>query len=176
MVLPVIITNNIGTEESAYFYIDMMMANLIFIIPLATTQSLFAEGSHDEKSISSLMAKSLKIILILLIPTILVTVLFGHIILNAFGKNYSAEGFNFLRILALGAIPLTFNNLLSTVFKIKNQLKEIVVINFVSAVMIIGLSYLFIANGLMGIGAAWIIGQLFNTGLLVIAFRFKKMN
>jgi len=48
MVLPMLITNIIGAKFSAYFYMDMMIANLLYIIPMATSQSLFAEGSYSE--------------------------------------------------------------------------------------------------------------------------------
>jgi O-antigen/teichoic acid export membrane protein len=40
MVLPILITNIIGAKYSAYFYMDMMIANLLFVIPMATSQSL----------------------------------------------------------------------------------------------------------------------------------------
>ena len=45
MVLPLMITNMIGPEVTAYYYMAMMIAGLLFVIPGATTQSLFAEGS-----------------------------------------------------------------------------------------------------------------------------------
>ena len=48
MVLPILITNSIGAKFSAYFYLDMMIANLLYIIPTATSQSLLAEGSYSE--------------------------------------------------------------------------------------------------------------------------------
>jgi len=48
MVLPILITNIIGAKFSAYFYLDMIIANLLYIIPMATYQSLFAEGSYSE--------------------------------------------------------------------------------------------------------------------------------
>jgi hypothetical protein len=37
-----------GAEFSAYFYMDMMIVSLFYIIPTATSQSLFAEGSYSE--------------------------------------------------------------------------------------------------------------------------------
>jgi len=37
-----------GAKFSAYFYLDMMIANLLYIIPMATSQSLFAEDSYSE--------------------------------------------------------------------------------------------------------------------------------
>jgi hypothetical protein len=58
MVLPILITNSIGAKFSAYFYLDMMIANLLYIIPMATSQSLFAEGSYSERELKVHFKKS----------------------------------------------------------------------------------------------------------------------
>ena len=55
-ILPILITNKIDASTSAYFFMGMMIANLLYIIPVATSQSLFAEGSHNEEE----LRKSLK--------------------------------------------------------------------------------------------------------------------
>jgi hypothetical protein len=57
MVLPILITNLIGVKFSAYFYMAMMIANLLYIIPTATSQSLFAEGSHIETELKMHLKK-----------------------------------------------------------------------------------------------------------------------
>jgi len=45
MILPLMITNLLSPETTAYYYMAMMIANLLFVIPTAVTSSLFAEGS-----------------------------------------------------------------------------------------------------------------------------------
>jgi O-antigen/teichoic acid export membrane protein len=67
----------------------MMIANLLYIILMATSQSLFAEGSYSGKELKVQLKKVIKIISLILIPTILVTFLFGNYILLTFGKEYS---------------------------------------------------------------------------------------
>jgi hypothetical protein len=37
-----------GAKFSAYFYMAMMIANFLYIIPIATSQSLFAEDSYGK--------------------------------------------------------------------------------------------------------------------------------
>jgi O-antigen/teichoic acid export membrane protein len=44
MVLPILITNLIGAKFSAYFYMDMMIASLLYIIPTATSQSFLQKA------------------------------------------------------------------------------------------------------------------------------------
>ena len=72
MALPIIITNSIGAKFSAYFYMDMMIANFLYIIPLATAQSLFAEASYSKLELDAHLKNAAKVILIFLVPAIIV--------------------------------------------------------------------------------------------------------
>jgi O-antigen/teichoic acid export membrane protein len=159
MVLPILITNTIGAKFSAYFYLDMMIANLLYIIPMATSQSLFAEGSYGKTELKVHLKKAIKIISLILIPAILVTFLFGKYILLAFGKEYSSEGVIFLQILAISGIFLSINYIGNSIFYIKHRIKLMILVNFIGASIILSLSIIFIHNNLLGIGVGWMLGQ-----------------
>jgi O-antigen/teichoic acid export membrane protein len=176
LALPLMITNMLKPEITAYYYMAMMIVGLLFIIPGATTQSLFAEGSHNEEEMKQHVIKAIKIIAIILVPAILVTVLFGNYILLVFGKNYSAEGFRFLQIIALSGIFVSINTVFGTILKIERRIKMMIFINCLSALLILGLSYSFISSGLLGIGIAWIIGQLIISIIYVALIKFFHIN
>jgi O-antigen/teichoic acid export membrane protein len=159
MALPILITNLIGAKFSAYFYMDMMIANLLYIIPMATSQSLFAEGSYSERDLKIQLKKAIKIISLLLVPAILVTFLFGNYILLAFGKEYSSEGVIFLQILAISGIFLSINYIGNSIFYIKHRIKLIILVNFIGASIILSLSIMLIHQNLLGIGVGWVMGQ-----------------
>jgi len=159
MVLPILITNSIGAKSSAYFYLDMMIANLLYVIPMATSQSLFAEGSYSERDLKIQLKKAIKIISLLLVPAILITFLFGNYILLAFGKEYSSEGVIFLQILAISGIFLSINHIGNSIFYIKHKIKLIIIVNFISASIILSLSIILIHQNLLGIGISWMLGQ-----------------
>jgi O-antigen/teichoic acid export membrane protein len=159
MILPILIINTIGAKYAAYFYMDMMVASLLYIIPIATSQALFAEGSYNESELKIHLKKAIKIISIIIIPAIIVTVFFGKYILLAFGKDYSNEGLIFLRLLALSGIFVSFNTIFGTILRVKHKIMVLIYINLINAILILGLSYLFLIKGLLGIGFAWITGQ-----------------
>ncbi len=159
MVLPILITNSIGAKFSAYFYLDMMIANLLYIIPFATSQSLFAEGSYGEIELKVHLKKAIKIISIIIIPAIIVTFLFGKYILLAFGKEYSSEGVIFLQILAISGAFISINCIGNSIFYIKHRIKLMILVNFIGASTILSLSIIFMHNNLLGIGVAWMLGQ-----------------
>lgn len=172
-ILPIIITNHLGPEESAYFYIVMMIGNLLYVIPQSATRSLFAEGSNDESSIEKNIIKSIKMISIFLIPAIIVVLLGGKLILDLFGKSYTKDGLNFLYIIAISAIAVSFYSISNSIFRIKKSINSLITINAIYTFVTIGLSYLLFPFGLLGIGISWLIGNL-SAGILGVGIIFKK--
>lgn len=159
MALPLIIIDKIGAAEAGYFYIALMIANFLFIIPGSITQSLFAEGSHRESEMREHIKKSVKITALLLLPAILITIFFGNYILLAFGKSYSEEAFRLLQLMAISGIFVAINSICGTVLRVRNRVKDLIGVGVFSALSILLLSFLFIKMQLLGIGWAWIIGQ-----------------
>jgi O-antigen/teichoic acid export membrane protein len=162
MVLPILITNSIGAKFSAYFYLDMMIANLLYIIPMATSQSLFAEGSYGEIELKMHLKKAIKIISIIIIPAIIVTFLFGNYILLAFGKEYSDEGFILLKLLSISGIFISINAIGGAILNIKQKIKLMILLSLINTTVILSLSVFFIKMnlfGIVGVGIGWIVGQ-----------------
>ena len=161
LLLPLLILNLLGAESSAYYFIAMMIATLLYAISSATSSSLFAEGSYDETQIKNQVKKAIRIIGAFLIPGILITLYLGKHILLLFGHDYSSEGFAFLKILALSGIFISINSIYSTLLRVRKKIKALILISIINALLILTFSYIFISRGmgLTGVGYAWIAGQ-----------------
>jgi len=161
LLLPLIITNSLHPEITAYYYMAMMIANLLFMVPNATSSSLFAEGSHNQKELKKHVKRSVKLISLFIIPAIIIIIFFGKYLLLLFGKAYSDEGFQFLNLLAISGVFVSINTVFTSVFKVQKKIKETVYRSLLGTLMILSLSFLFIhiGLGLIGIGWAWLIGQ-----------------
>jgi O-antigen/teichoic acid export membrane protein len=174
MILPLIITTLINSEATAHFYMAFTIANLLFIIPSAVTTSLFAEGSAKEE-IKEEIKKSIKFISIFIILGIILILLFGRYFLLLFGKTYSSEGYILLNILALSGIFISINSIFSIILKIKKQMKKLIIINSISAIITVGLSIIFIkfipTLGIKGVGISWLIGQAIVSLIYLMFFK-----
>jgi O-antigen/teichoic acid export membrane protein len=157
--LPLIIASKLGLESTAHYYIAMSLATMLFMVPGAATQSLFAEGSHNEGGMKHHLRKTIKIILLIMIPAILILFFFGNYILLLFGKSYSSEGFRFLQILAVSGIFVSINAIYTAIFRVKKKVKQMLVISAIGTAVTLVLTYLLLYLGLIGIGIAWIVGQ-----------------
>ena len=176
LLLPLIIINKLNTETVAYYYMAMMIAVLLFTIPQATSNSLFAEGSYNEEKIKEHTKKAIKIIALLLIPAIIFTFILGKYVLLFFGKSYSQEGYMFLNLLAFSGIFVSVNAVFSALFRVKKMIKELIVRSVVGSFMILVLSYVFIMMGLglLGIGYSWLIGNAIISFMFVLLWFSKK--
>ena len=172
-VLPILIINLLGAKFSAYFYMDMMIANLLYVIPAATSQSLFAEGSYDEKELKVHLIKAIKIISIIIIPAIIVISLFGNYILLAFGKKYSSEGFVLLKFLSISGIFVSINTIGSIILSIKHKIKLLILLNLINTIIIFIISIILIKMnfGIVGIGIAWTVGQFITTIIYLLLIK-----
>ena len=82
LMLPLMITNILGAEITAYFYLSWMMAGLLFFIPSAVGSSLLSEMSHEEKNYDEKIKISIKISQILTLGKIFKKSYIKLVILN----------------------------------------------------------------------------------------------
>jgi O-antigen/teichoic acid export membrane protein len=158
--LPVMVVNLLGTEQNAYFYISWAIASVLLVIPTAISTSLLAEGSSDRPHLSQQTARSYKLFLITIIPTVLLAYLLGDKILLVFGQEYSDNATRLLQILAISALPYGINLIYFNVKKVQLKMKGVIWLSLVVAAVTLMLSYFLIQQiGLEGVGLAWLSGN-----------------
>jgi len=158
LLLPVIVVNILGAEANAYFYVAWMIANLLFIIPTAVSQSLFAEGSHSDHMLRRNLIRSLKFTFLLLTLSVIVLLVVGKWLLLAFGQSYSLNALRLLRVLSFSSLPLAIGQIYGATLRVTGRLKELIAVQaFTSAVALVA-SYLLIPTvGIVGVGYVWIV-------------------
>lgn len=163
MILPIMILNRLGAEMVAFYWMPMMIAGLLFVIPQAVSQSLFAEGSYSEKDLRKLVWKAVKIIGIILIPAIVLVFFFGDLVLGLFRAEYAVEGFGLLRVLTVSGIFVGVNEVFGRILQIKKKIGKLIFMGLIQAVLMIGLIYFLIDKGLFGVGVGWLIGTVLTS-------------
>jgi O-antigen/teichoic acid export membrane protein len=152
-ILPIIVVNVLGPEQNAHYYVAWMISSLLSAIPIASSNSLFAEGAQHEENLWINLRRTLKFNYLLLIPSVLIFIILSGFVLSFFGVNYSVNGATLLKLLAISAL---FNGIIHpyfTILRIQSRIKELVLLYVFqsTAVMVgsfIGAKYL----GLTGIG------------------------
>jgi O-antigen/teichoic acid export membrane protein len=170
--LPLLIIHQIGPEDVAYYYMAFTIAGVLYTIAYASMQSVFAEGSHDETALKTHVSKAVRFIGAILIPAALVVAIVSSLLLTIFGDEYAHGAAGLLRLFALGALPVAAYSALGAMFKVTKNLRGVVGMNIVYAVVILSLSYIFVPHlGLIGIGWAWLAGNLAAVGVGLLSLR-----
>jgi len=157
LLLPVLVVNILGAEQNAYFYVAWMIANLLFTIPTAVSQSLFAEGSHSDDMLRRNFIRSLKFTFLLLIPAVIVLIVVGKWLLLAFGQSYSLNALRLLWVLSLSSLPLAITHIYGAILRVTSRLKELIAIQaFISAVALAASYLLMPTMGIVVIGYVWL--------------------
>lgn len=157
-ILPIIITNNLGADKAAFYGIAMMIGNLLYTIPWMITRSLFAEGAHDTQTFGTHLRHALILIAGLLLPSMLILLFAGDLILSIFGAAYAKEGFTLLRIIVLAGIFVASTSLIETYFRVHGDPRWLILSYASYLTVIVVCAFLFLPLGLAGIGCASLLG------------------
>ena len=158
--LPLLVVNILGAELNAYFYIALSIFSLLTMISYSITTSLFAEGSNEPDKLRGNTVRAIKLTFLLIIPAIIVVFLLGDKILLLFGREYSENAFNMLRLLSLSAIPLALNNLYVAVKRVELKVKPVIYTYSSVAILILVISYMLMSRlSLVGVAIGFLLGQ-----------------
>lgn len=159
IIIPIIILNKLGAEQAGYYYLAFMIANLLYSVVYAVSQSFFAEGSYEEAPIRKLFTKALLMTIAMIIPAGILLILFGPIILQLFGKSYSNEASGAIIMLAVAAPTVALYDLFGMVLRIKNKTNALIAMNLVYFSTITILTFFWAEKGISWIATSWGIGN-----------------
>jgi O-antigen/teichoic acid export membrane protein len=172
LVLPIMVVNLLGAELNAYFYIAWAIGGVLGVIPGAASTSLFAEGSSEQGRLGINIWRSLKMILLLLVPAVILVLAFADKLLLLFGIAYAQNATTLVRILAVSSLPLAINIVYLAIKRVEKKLKVMVSLTALVAVITLGLTYLLLPHmGINGAGIAWLISQ---TVIALVILVMKK--
>ena len=173
-ILPIIIVKILSGEQNAYFYVAWTIASLLFSIPFAASQSLFAEGSHFEDKLRINANKAIRFALVLLVPATILVVVLGKWLLLLFGSSYSSNGLTLLWILGSSSIFVGINSVYYTILLVRHRIRELLVLRGLIAVAVLVASALIMpAMGIVGIGYAWLGAQASVSMYVALAIRWR---
>ena len=174
LLLPVLVSNRLGSKDAAFYYIAASIAGVLYLIPENITKSLFSEAASDVYSLRYHTIRSTKFIISLLLPCILIIVIIGRDILLAFGEQYSSSDYVLLITLSISSIFVAITYICDAVFYVLKDNKDLLITNLLNAILVLGSIFVFMDRvGLEGVGIGWLIGQ-FLSSIVYVLFVFKK--
>ncbi|MDI6645272.1 MAG: oligosaccharide flippase family protein [Methanobacteriaceae archaeon] len=170
-ILPIMVFNLLGGEQTANYYISYSFAYLLFMIPSAFSTSLFVEGSHGE-SLGKNTLKTIFAVFLLLLPIAFLMYVFGGYFLGLLGKSY-LSGLELLRALIISSFFVSIFYIYISIKKVQKNIVELILASSLIFILLLGLSYvLMLQFGIVGVGYAWIISYL--AGSIFVFIKLRK--
>jgi O-antigen/teichoic acid export membrane protein len=167
-VLPIIVLDQLGARQAAFFAMPLMIVALLNVIPSMASQSLFAEASADESSLGTHTRRTLLGVYAILVPGVVALCVLAAPVLSIFGPDYARNGTRCLQLLALSGVFAGFNYVADVVLNARKQVKRYVFLNTAGTACAIGLPVAFMSHGLTGVGFGWLAGQIGYSLLAVV--------
>lgn len=169
MYLPILVANQAGAAEAAYFFIPWMICISLQLVALNVTTSLTVEAALDMAQLRRLVRQTLLHSMRLVAPLAALTALIAPWALLVFGQAYADSGTTLLRLLTVGAIPNVIVALGIAVARIEHKGQIVVAIQGVQFAIVVGLSALLLPNiGVVAVGWTWT-GSQFLLALVLLA-------
>jgi len=179
LVFPMVILEILGPVPSAHAYIPLMIGWMITSPAVALLNSAFAESSHDQGNADRILWRSGGIaVAVTLVIGALVYVL-ARPLLSLIGAEYVEASTGLLRLLALAAPLITFNQAYINYLRVYKKVRLMTVLNLVLTVLIMGIAFITIPRlGINGAGvsvlAAYGVMALVAAGILLGETRNRR--
>jgi O-antigen/teichoic acid export membrane protein len=162
--LPPLVAATLSAADNAYFYLTWMLGSLFFMVSPSISASLFAEGVRNPAGLPAAVRSTARLITLLLAGPVVITLVFGHLILSVFGADYAREGYLLLVLLVLSTAPDAVTNVAIGLFRATGELWRSTVLNIGMAVVtLVASAVLMPRMGIEGVGVAWLGAQVLGT-------------
>ncbi|KAB8145854.1 hypothetical protein F8S13_01885 [Chloroflexia bacterium SDU3-3] len=106
LLLPLIVTAMLSAATNAHFYVALMIANFIYMVPISLTTVLHAVGMAQREALIQRLRSTFAMSLAAGLGANLVTLVAADWMLRIFGHSYAEEARACLQILALAVFPI----------------------------------------------------------------------
>jgi O-antigen/teichoic acid export membrane protein len=160
---------NDGATKAAYFYVALVVASLLFIIPGAAFTSFYAEASHKDMDRRRGERGAILFSLGLMIPAIVVIWVFAYTVLRLFNASIAAQAVTPVRILTFASFPAALNTILGTRVRVRKRTLPLIISGAIFSGVTLGLGWILLQNpnfGINGLALAYVLGQTAQTPYL----------
>jgi O-antigen/teichoic acid export membrane protein len=160
LVLPLVITELISPNATAYWYTAWMVAWATLVISRSMSFALFAETSQPGIDMAASTFKALRGSLLLGGGAALITIIAAPWILSLMGPDYVAAGTAPLRMLVLSFAPYSVIMIYVAVCRGTGRLREATIFGGLLAVVVVTATTIATDGGLTWVAVAWSISVL----------------
>jgi O-antigen/teichoic acid export membrane protein/hydroxymethylpyrimidine pyrophosphatase-like HAD family hydrolase len=168
--LPVIVAQEAGAAAAGYFSLAWIVAFPLYLVSANMGASLIVHSLRDQvdlaRSARQMVVQTWRVV----VPAAAALAVCSPYLLHVFGPAYSHEGATLLRILAVGAVANVVNAIAVSAARVRRRMTVVVAVLASQCALSLGLAVpLLRLYGIVGVGLAWLIGQLSVAAAVAVA-------
>lgn len=164
--MPLIIIKRLGPQEAGYFYLPWLVGTSFSSLLWSIAAPMIVEASRNRASLPEILRKSLKLYILLVVPTVLCVVIGAPLLLNLLSRRYSAHGAELMRLIALSFPFSAVVSLFNASLWIRKRIWALFAMRALSSIGILGITWVLLAR--MGVNGAGL-AELAVYGVLALA-------
>ena len=158
--MPLIVTDRLGAEQSAYFSLPWMVAYTLYLFSANMGSSIVVEAATDLAYLAANCRKVLWHTGPRLLAAVAASVLAAPLILRVFGAGYAVHATGLIRLLLLSALPNLIVDTAVASGRAQRRIGVVVAILAADSGAAIALAFLLLPRfGIAGAGYGWVIAQ-----------------
>jgi O-antigen/teichoic acid export membrane protein/hydroxymethylpyrimidine pyrophosphatase-like HAD family hydrolase len=159
--LPVIVAQEAGAAAAGYFSLAWIVSFPLLLVSANMGASLIVHGLRNQGELTRLARQMVVQTWRVVVPAAVALAVCGPYLLRVFGAAYSHEGATLLRILAVAAVANVVTTIAVSAARVRRRMTVVVAVLASQCALSLGLAVpLLRVYGIVGVGLAWLIGQL----------------
>lgn len=161
LVCSLLVLRSYGPEAAAYYYLATAISAVFQFIPQSISTPLLSEGSHDQRSFLRQLKRALVLSYSVTAVGLVFYVLAGPTLLGFMGPAYREGSYALSLIMISSLIPAALNMFLSTVLRLKQENRTLILANAgLAALTIAGVATVTILDlPLWAVGGGFLVAQ-----------------
>jgi O-antigen/teichoic acid export membrane protein len=171
--LPLLVTERLGAEANASYYLAWTMAYVLFLAPRYVSLVVLARAEHDRESFDDLVVDATLASMAIVAASVAVAVAGAGPLLGLVGDAYQGDTVLLLRIMCLAAIPHCVAMMAGAWARGRQRLRLAVAITTAEYTLVALLVMSLVGPlGVLGLGWAWLLAEcVIAVGLIIAAVR-----
>lgn len=158
-VLPLLVLNELGAAQNAYYSLAWVIAYTLYLAALNMGSSLIVEAARDPGRLAEHGRRVLRHAALMLAVAVAVLLVAAPWLLSLFGREYAEQGTLLLRLLALSALPNLVVAIAVDVARSRRRMRTVIGLQAAECGLVLGLAvWLVPVLGVDGAGVAWLAG------------------
>jgi O-antigen/teichoic acid export membrane protein len=170
VVLPLMVTNLLGAESGAHFFIGFFVGVLLLTAVQALATSLFNEGSRDAAQLARAARHALLLALLVSGAGAAFLTVAGRSLLLVFGQDYADDSSGLLTLVSLAAVPAAAMYVLVATLRVRRATRAMLAVAWTGCAATLTLSFVLLPDlGIAGAGIGMLAGQSIGAAAAAVA-------